>query len=82
MSREVAIEELNDLKVYCANSFLREETIEDYVNALNKGIEALKNQKIGYWINVDYGYYECSECGRIEMGNPNYCQDCGAKMVE
>ena len=47
---------------------------------LRMAIEALENQKIGYWINVDYGYYECSECGRYEMSNPNYCSNCGAKM--
>lgn len=28
------------------------------------------------------GSYKCSNCGRLSMGNTNYCGGCGAKMDE
>lgn len=28
------------------------------------------------------GSYKCSNCGRLSMGNTNYCGGCGARMDE
>lgn len=37
----------------------------------------------GKWIEDDYGFFHCSECG-FEFDDPEvktpYCQNCGAKM--
>ena len=56
------------------------------IEALNKGIESIENQKIGYWIKnapewqiVDPPYI-CSECGNFHLRKTNYCDQCGAKM--
>lgn len=58
------------------------------IEALNKGIEAIENQKIGHWIenapewqNIDPPYI-CSECGNFHLRKTNYCDQCGAKMIE
>lgn len=64
---------------------------EEDIEALEKGIESLKNQKTGYWIRQKgvYGLadtYECSVCGRTiyaeiedDLKDYPYCH-CGAKM--
>lgn len=64
---------------------------EEDIEALDRAIESLENQKIGHWIRQKgvYGLAdtcECSVCGRtIYAGNENdlkdypYCH-CGAKM--
>ena len=64
---------------------------EEAIEALDRAIESLENQKIGHWIRQKgvYGLAdtcECSVCGRtIYAGNENdlkdypYCH-CGAKM--
>lgn len=45
-------------------------------------------QKIGHWIenapeyqNIDPPYI-CSECGNMHLRKTNYCDQCGAEMVE
>ena len=65
---------------------------EEDIEALDRGIETLENQKTGHWIEKDgYDgdtYYDCSECGEsfcLIEGTPtdnlyNYCPNCGAKM--
>lgn len=56
--------------------------------ALDMAIKALENQKIGHWIenapewqNIDPPYI-CSECGNFHLRKTNYCDQCGAKMIE
>lgn len=44
MKREEAITELKDLKDYCRSTFLKR-TCEAYTKAIDKGIEAIENQK-------------------------------------
>ena len=40
----------------------------------------------GKWIPLDYSdeaygnMYKCAKCGCSEIGEPNYCPNCGAKM--
>lgn len=87
MTREEAITELKDLKDYCHNTFMIK-TYEVYAQAINKAIESLENQNIGYWIenapewqNIDPPYI-CSECGNFHLRKTNYCDQCGAKMIE
>ena len=51
-----------------------------------KGYEDGKAEKVyGEWIEDDYGYFHCSECG-YEHDSPEYitpyCPHCGAKMDE
>lgn len=51
-----------------------------------KGYEDGKAEKVyGVWIEADYGYFHCSECG-YEYDSPEYitpyCPNCGAKMDE
>ena len=69
-------------------------SIENDIEALNKGIEALENQKTGHWIDTDewretvdgfeqWGYFrKCSRCGYVFkfLEIDNYCPNCGAKM--
>ena len=59
--------------------------------ALDKGIEALENQKTGHWIELgcvgnDNYDFECSECHHTDTQSKtvkvNYCWFCGAKMEE
>jgi len=41
---------------------------------------------VGKWIQLDYTdeaygiVYKCAKCGCSEIGEPNYCPNCGAKM--
>ena len=73
----------------------KEESEEDYyvkrAEALEKGIEALENQKTGHWINreSDFNatvYHYCSVCnsktptGASKYDFYDYCPHCGAKM--
>ena len=48
----------------------------------------LQEPKTGYWIenapewqNIDPPYI-CSECGLMHLTKTNYCDQCGAKMIE
>lgn len=80
MTNKEAIELLDDLRKYEHSEYYEQEVQE----ALEKGIKALENQKVGHWIDcADKDlWYRCSECGkRMWSGNCyNYCPDCGAKM--
>lgn len=41
--------------------------------------------KTGHWIDrdvYDADRWKCSECGRTEQYQENFCPNCGAKMVE
>ena len=61
---------------------------ENDIEALNKGIKSLENQKIGRWIRkndictsrVQLYQFECSNCREINTFRSNYCPYCGAKM--
>ena len=49
MERSEAIIELKDLKDYCRSTLMKR-TCEAYTQAIDKGIEALEDQRIGCWI--------------------------------
>lgn len=62
---------------------------EEDIEALDKGIESLENQKTGHWIELgcvgnDNYDFECSECHHTDTQSKtvkvNYCWYCGAKM--
>ena len=57
-----------------------------YRAALDKAIEALSAERTGHWIEgqtAGQRFVKCSRCGHIEFDvTPNYCEDCGARMVE
>ena len=61
----------------------RKESIETVIKAIPSA-----EPKTGYWIenapeyqNIDPPYI-CSECGNMHLRKTNYCDQCGAKMVE
>lgn len=63
-------------------------TLEDSgeIDEIMKALE--QEPKTGYWIenapeyqNIDPPYI-CSECGNMHLRKTNYCDQCGAKMVE
>lgn len=86
MTREEALYILHNETVYHP----------DYLDALTMAIEALEQERTGYWIKYDEGYYvidrpkpvvhsirECSECHtKIAdfCGELKYCPNCKAKM--
>ena len=81
MNRKEAIAEL---KAYLGN--VESDYDTKFNKALETGIKALENQKIGYWIdnapewqNIDPPYI-CSECGNAHLRKTDYCEQCGAKM--
>lgn len=46
-----------------------------------KALPSVKPQKTGYWIK--YGrLYQCSECKELSCCQGNFCNECGAKMVD
>ena len=59
------------------------ETIEQKVKALPS---VTRQQKTGRWIAHSDGIwiksYECSRCGKVHNTQSDYCEKCGAKMVE
>jgi rubrerythrin len=77
-----------------AEVFMSEAQNAKAKEAVATAINALKKQKTGKWIGIEYdGYadgnpvydvYECSSCGYVHNGESDtlsdYCPDCGAKM--
>ena len=65
---------------------LREKAIVCFQEALNLGIKALENQKVGHWTYIKNSSInglkvcECSNCNKRTYGSHNYCSNCGAKM--
>ena len=57
---------------------------EEDLEALDKGIEALENQKTGHWTRVmdktGHLVWECNKCKWQQRFNTNYCPNCSAKM--
>lgn len=89
MDNKEIIEVLKDLWKY-EHSKYSEKKIR---KALEKGIEALENQKTGHWIKLieDYPLYDmrykgCSICRThyptYEIRRFKYCPNCGAKMED
>ena len=86
MNKEEAIEILKDLWRWEHPNWLE----KDIRKALDKGIEALENQKTGHWIIYrlvpnGYDHIKCSVCGQFwSVSEHNkvfkYCFNCGAKM--
>ena len=84
MTDKEAIEELKARKEH----YEMGDGCEFLVEALEKGIKALENQKTGHWIRkndictsrVQIYQYECSNCKEINTFDSNYCPYCGAKM--
>jgi hypothetical protein len=90
ISRQAVLDtmsELNTISFYEA----QEDSNECY-HELRKAMEQLPSvtpmQKTGQWIenapecqNIDPPYI-CSECGNMHLRKTNYCDQCGAKMVD
>lgn len=88
MTNKEAIEELKARKEH----YEMGDGCEFLVEALEKGIEALENQKTGHWIDYGMKYdVRCSICNtqyplkpisssRLLGCKSNYCPCCGAKM--
>ena len=79
MTNQEAIEILKDLWRWEHPNWLE----KDIRKALDKGIEALENQKIGHWIEhkiKTIQWVECSECHITYKYKTHYCPNCGAKM--
>jgi len=79
MTREEAITIIEQCK---ENGFMYTPyTLNQYHEALEKAIEALKGEPTGFWItdNTIKRTY-CSECKDIGRLTP-YCSHCGAKMT-
>lgn len=83
MTNKEAIEQLK-----LNNPFMGGKDKELFSQAIDKGIEALENQKTGRWIRkndictsrVQFYQYACSNCREINTFSSNYCPYCGAKM--
>ena len=83
MTNQEAIEQLK-----LNNPFMGGKDKELFSQAIDKGIEALENQKTGRWIRkndictsrVQLYQFECSNCREINTFRSNYCPYCGAKM--
>ena len=84
MNNQEAIEILKDLWRWEHPNFLE----KDIRKALDKGIEALDNQKTGHWRHYE-GMLICSECGTKFYDDimeycgddvPKCCPNCGAIM--
>ena len=83
ITREEAIEELEHYLQYGDS-----DSYTKFDKALVKGLEALKNKKMGHWIDKCGAWsecYECSNCGCELTGDQvyilkSYCPSCGAKM--
>ena len=75
MTREEHIEQLKKLRSFHNGSYGR---------SINKAIEALNQQKEGYWKRIGYDIYECSICGQnVQTGDIcayKHCHGCGARM--
>ncbi len=74
------------------NPFMAGKDKETFSKAIDKGIEALENQKTGHWIKHEKPNlgqcmkisYECSNC-KVWLGceyfiRKSYCPNCGAEM--
>lgn len=88
MTREEAIEQFKysiELIKQDGKDYLDERDIP----MLKMAIEAIENQKIGHWIEIDdypHEDFECDCCGGKVYGTEEpyeeykYCPNCGAKM--
>ena len=77
MTNNEAIEQLK-----LNNPFMGGKDKELLSQAIDKGIEALKNQKTGHWIDnkVQTKLCNCSECYALSKVYFKYRPHCGAKM--
>ena len=65
-------------------------TIEEYKELLKECYEQLPSvahaEKTGHWIRVTdktgHLVWECDKCGWQQRYNTDFCNDCGAKMVD
>lgn len=96
MNREEAIGHLRNMKMphdkfYEETDEINKALIDKGNEALGMAIEALENQKIGHWVEIDdypHEDFECDCCGGKVYGTEEpyeeykYCPNCGAKMAE
>ena len=86
MTKYIAIFEVEDdcnIKTIDAEVSYTYESNGTYYG-MREGIEFAK-EKTGKWIDTDnyYQRWKCSECGcHTRDAEPNFCPNCGAKMVE
>jgi hypothetical protein len=95
MTREETIAILQNMEYELSNQVASKYCRKQY-DAVKTAIEVLEQERTGYWIKYDEGYYvidrlkpvvhsirECSECHtKIAdfCGELKYCPDCKAKM--
>ena len=70
------------------------DTFDDGVAWLAEQIDAAHTvspdevRGVGKWISLDYSdeaygnMYKCAKCGCSEIGEPNYCPNCGSRMMQ
>ena len=52
-------------------------TWNDAVSLVESAPTIELERKKGRWIDL-----RCSECGQVDMSKPNFCPNCGARMVK
>lgn len=98
MTKEEAALVLENLAIFIKDSFrfMRPEHIEQFKEAYNLAIKALKEPpadvqevKHGKWHEVSFGnsitvsvskYYICNQCNHTSQKKTHYCANCGAEM--
>ena len=85
MTREEAIKYL--IRPVSSSTIDGEEKSKEF-EAYKMAIEALEQQKTGYWLNLElipnditgHTYGECSVCGKLRIVD-NFCPNCGSRNV-
>lgn len=91
MTKEEAIHILRDSKPSISFGDHDDKVLERVANvcfAIDMAVEALKEHKVGKWINrIEHGYVACPVCGYLTacggedvIENLHYCFWCGTKM--
>lgn len=73
-----AIKQLHELRSAEDMPFYYKPAIAEVINVLLMDAQEVRH---GHWVVDEDGNIKCSECGHHGVGD-NYCESCGAKMVE
>lgn len=80
-----AFETDTDMQRWDSGCWIRYKLFEDCIERMPT-ISPDEVRGVGKWIQLDctdeiYGIvYKCAKCGCSEIGEPNYCPNCGARM--